>query len=132
RLELAAADLADRHLQLVGQVHDVVEDRRRVEVARQHDLAHAPGAGEQQLEHGVTPFDLLAAETPPTAALGADRRGAPKARAAPLRRRAPSAAARRATTATAAPGRSTTAARRPAACCATTATAAPGRSTTAA
>ncbi len=78
RLELRPGDLADRHLLLVGEIDDVVEDRSRIEIAGENHLASTAGSGHEKLPHGVTTLDLITAQVAATTTLvrRTDRGGA--------------------------------------------------------
>lgn len=62
-VELAPTHHLHQDARLTGQLADVVEHRRGVEVRGHPDLAGGATVGEQQLPHGLAAFDLLAAET---------------------------------------------------------------------
>ena len=61
-LEALAVDLLHGHAHAAGDVDDVADDLVVVEVGGHPHLAHLALAGEQQLAHGLTALDLLAAE----------------------------------------------------------------------
>ena len=62
RLEPAPRHLADRDLVLVGQVDDVVEDRRRVQVSGEDHLSRSSGPGQEKFADSLTALDLVTAE----------------------------------------------------------------------
>ena len=84
-----AGDLADGHLEVEGEIDDVLEHLGVVLVLGDEDLADSAAAGEQQLADGLATLDLVAAEAP-CAPAGATGHGPDRARAVAARSAAPS------------------------------------------
>ncbi len=72
-VQLAAADLADGDAVLGGQLDDLVDDRRRIQVVGQPHLPDLATPGEQQLAHRLPALDLVAAQRPSRRSAGSRR-----------------------------------------------------------